>query len=169
LDVFAGKLRQIMRLPPNASVAKRLLAKTMTGEQYTQVWSYYQTLLAQLSRPNITPEVPDGPTPTHEALPEPAQPTPDEPPVSFVEPSCAPEAPTGAAGPGQPAQSAAIYATREEIAALKRLAAQVGPEAAEDLQDVLDHAPKGLMPDLYRRIEARLQARLNSTKTAAVA
>jgi hypothetical protein len=46
---------------------------------------------------------------------------------------------------------------------------KIGPEAAEDLQDVLDHAPKVLVPDLYRRIEARLQSRLNGQKAAAVA
>jgi hypothetical protein len=55
------------------------------------------------------------------------------------------------------------------MAALKRLAAQVGPEAGEDLPDVPDHAPKGLLPDLYQRIEARLQTRLNGRNTAVVA
>jgi hypothetical protein len=32
---------------------------------------------------------------------------------------------------------------------VKRLAAQVGAEAAEGLPDVLDHGPNGLLPDLY--------------------
>jgi len=46
------------------------------------------------------------------------------------------------------------------------LAAQVGPEAAEDLQDVLDHSPKGLLLEVYGRIAARLQARMNGQKVA---
>jgi hypothetical protein len=173
-EVFATRLRRIMQLPPNASVAKRLLAKTMTPEQYAQAWTYYQTLLAQLTRKTTQEGQSDGTLPQNTSVAEPAQPpTPEEPPAvplvaSLSAPASIPvEAPPAEAGPGPNTPEG--YATPQQIAALKKLAAQVGPEAAEDLQDVLDHAPKGLVSDLYRRIEARLEGRLNGKKAAAVA
>jgi hypothetical protein len=49
-EVLATRLRQIMNLPASASTSKRLLPKTMSGEQYQRAWTYYQTLLAQLQR-----------------------------------------------------------------------------------------------------------------------
>jgi hypothetical protein len=171
-DVFGQRLRTIMKLKPSASVAPKLLTRTMTMAQYQEVLAYYERLQAQLARRT---EVSDGFTAQAAPVAEPAQPPPQEaPPTGPFGSSPAPatadaEGPTAVGGPGQPANPAAVYATREEIAALKKLAAQVDPEAAEDLQDVLDHAPKGLVPDLYRRIEARLQARLHGKPTAAVA
>jgi hypothetical protein len=175
-EAFAQRIRRIMKLKPTASVAPKLLTRTMLMSQYLEVLGYYQRLKAQLDRPNISLEDHgDGSTTPTSPVAESA-PLPTEAPtaVPFVASSSAPasvppEAPTDAAGPGQPANPAAVYATRGEIAALKRLAARVGAEAAEDLQDVLDHAPKGLVPDLYQRIEAWLQARLNGQKAGAVA
>jgi hypothetical protein len=66
----------------------------------------------------------------------------------------------------QPAEGCA---TPEQLAMLKKLAAQVSAEAAEDLEDVLDHSPKGVLMDVYRRIEARLQTRLHGKNAAVVA
>jgi hypothetical protein len=170
VEVFSQRLRTMMKRKPSASVAPKLLTRTMTMSHFQEALAYYQRLKAQLDRSNVSPEdhgdVSTAPTsPAAESAHPPVE---DVPAVPFAVASSSASVPAEA-GPGQPAQPAAIYATPQEIAALKRLAAQVSPEAAEDLQDVLDHAPKGLMPDLYRRIEARLQARLNSTKTAAVA
>jgi hypothetical protein len=170
VDVFATRIRRTMALPPNASVAKRLLAKTMTGEQYQQLWDYYETLASQLARPNVSPEVPNNGAPSQDApTPEPASPTQEKAPaVPFSEPSSASEAPRGAAGSG-PAAATEGYATPEAIKALKRLAAQVSPEAAEDLADVMEHSPNGLLRDVSQRIEARLRARLHGNKAAAAA
>jgi ERF superfamily len=67
---------------------------------------------------------------------------------------------TPEASPPPEMPPAPLYATPEQVRALKRLAAQVGAEAAEDLADVLDHSPKGLLLDVYTRIEARLNGRL---------
>jgi len=168
-DVFGQRIRRMMSLKPSASVAPKLLTRTMLMSQFEEAMAYYQRLQAQLTRPT---EVTDGTASEEKPASIPAQPPTEEKPpvVPFASSSASvpAEGPPAEAGPGQPPASEG-YATREEMAALKRLAAQVGPEAAEDLADVLDHAPKGLVPDLYRRIEARLQARFNSTKTAAVA
>jgi hypothetical protein len=162
-DVFATRLRQIMKLPPSASMVKQLLARTMTREQYERAWTYYETLLAQLTR-KTTPEVSHG-------TPSPATPVSESahPPIEEAPAEASSEMATLRSTGHQTSTSEGLYATREQIASLKRLAAQVGPEAAEDLQDMLDHSPKGLLMDVYQRIETHLQGRLNGQKTTAVA
>jgi hypothetical protein len=170
-DLFGRRLREIMGLSGETRITKKLLREAMTMTHFTVALAYYEQMLKR----QVEEDVPDGTASPETATPEPAQPpTQEDPPTGPFGSSSAPatadaEGPTAVGGPGQPANPAAVYATREEIAALKKLAAQVGAEAAEDLQDVLDHAPKGLLPDLYRRIEARLQARLHGKPTAAVA
>jgi hypothetical protein len=47
-DVFGQRLRTIMKLKPSASVAPKLLTRTMTMGQYQEALSYYQRLQAQL-------------------------------------------------------------------------------------------------------------------------
>jgi hypothetical protein len=163
-----------MKLKPTASVAPKLLTRTMLMSQYLEVLGYYQRLKTQLDRPNISPEDHgDGSTPPTNPVAESA-PLPTEAPtaVPFVASSSAPasvspEASTVAAGPGP--EDPQGYATPEQIRALKRLAAQVGPEAAEDLADVLEHSPKGLLLDVHTRISTRLEARLHGQTAAAVA
>jgi hypothetical protein len=174
-EVFAQRVRTLMRLKPGASVAPTLLTRTMTMAQYQEAMQYYERLQQQLTRPNVNQEgQSDGSTTSATLGSESAHPPTQEdvPTVPFVESSSASdpaEAPPAVDGPGQPAKPAVVYATREEIAALKKLAAQVGAEAAEDLADVLDHSRKGLLMDVYQRIEARLQSRLHGQTTAAVA
>jgi hypothetical protein len=50
------------------------------------------------------------------------------------------------------------YATPQQIAALKRLAQQVGDEASADVQDMLEHHPEGLILDVYEIVKQRLRA-----------
>jgi hypothetical protein len=168
-EVFGQRLRTIMKLKPSASVAPRLLTRTMSMAQYREAIAYYERLQAQLERPNMTQEVLNGPTPEDPPVAEPATtqpPTQEAPPVPFVEPSPVPEAPPVAAGPG-PDAPAEGFAPPDAIKALKRLAAQVSAEAAEDLEDVLSHSPAGLLVDVAQRIERRLQGRLHGKQAAA--
>jgi hypothetical protein len=132
-----------MRLKPSASVAPKLLTRTMSMSQFLEVIQYYQRLQAQLSRTTEVPEVSSV--------------------VNQAQPS------TPAAVNGNTHDPSPRYATPEQVTVLKRLASRVSAEAAEDLQDVLDHSPNGLLMDVYQRIETRLQARLNGQKTIAVA
>lgn len=81
--------------------------------------------------------------------------------IRLVEPALeVTAAPLPEASPLSEAPTAPLYATPEQVRSLKRLAAQVGAEAAEDLADVLDHSPKGLLMGVYTRIDARLHGRL---------
>ena len=56
------------------------------------------------------------------------------------------------------------YATPQRIAALKRLAQQVGDEASADVQDMLEHHPEGLVLDVYEIVKQRLRARKAAKK-----
>jgi hypothetical protein len=83
-DVLSTRIRQVMHLPAQASTSKRLLPKTMSAEQFGQLWTYYQTLLAQLqrqtevmSRANHSPSQPSSqPTPPPAGEGPPADPPP---------------------------------------------------------------------------------------------
>jgi hypothetical protein len=71
-DVFEQRIRTIMGLKPAASVAPKLLTRTMDMSQYMQAFEYYTKLKAQLARKTTTPEVPHG-TPSQDTpLCEPA-------------------------------------------------------------------------------------------------
>ena len=66
-EVFEVRLRTIMGLKPSAFVARRLLPRTMTMEDYMRAVAYYQTLLAQLAQvkegaPHGTRATPDHPS-----------------------------------------------------------------------------------------------------------
>ena len=56
------------------------------------------------------------------------------------------------------------YATPQQIAALKRLAQQVGDEAYADVQDMLEHHPEGLVLGVYEIVRQRLRARKAAKK-----
>jgi hypothetical protein len=172
-EVFGQRLRTIMKLKPSASVAPKLLTQTMTMAQYQEAMAYYQRLQAQLTR---STEVVDGTPFQNPSVSEPAPlPTEEKPSAVPFESSSAPasdraEVPTAMDGAGpQDPPPAERYATREQVASLKRLAARVSAEASEDLADVMDHSPKGLLMDVYQRIERRLQGRLNGKPAASVA
>jgi hypothetical protein len=76
-EAFADRIRRTMGLKPDASVAPKLLTRTMSRQHYATVLSYYQTVQAQLAH-KTTPEVP------HEPVPE-TQPTPQPAPTATAE------------------------------------------------------------------------------------
>jgi len=65
LEVFEQRLRTIMGLKPSASVARRLLPRTMTMAHYMDAVAYYQRLLAQLERVHEGASHDLGQTPDH--------------------------------------------------------------------------------------------------------
>jgi hypothetical protein len=52
----------------------------------------------------------------------------------------------------------------QQIAALRRLAQQVGDEASADVQDMLEHHPEGLVLGVYEIVKQRLRARKAAKK-----
>jgi hypothetical protein len=50
------------------------------------------------------------------------------------------------------------YATPQQIAALKRLAKQVGDEASADVQDMLEHYQERIAIGMYEDVKQRLKA-----------
>jgi hypothetical protein len=50
LDVYEQRLRQTMKIPKQASVAPKLLTRTMTMQAYMDVFAYYCRLEAQLAQ-----------------------------------------------------------------------------------------------------------------------
>jgi ERF superfamily len=69
-DVYEDRIRRLGKLPVQASVSPRLLARTLPIAVYRELYQYYETLLAQLRRP--TQEVTDGAARTPHASTEPA-------------------------------------------------------------------------------------------------
>ena len=61
----------------------------------------------------------------------------------------------------------AIYASPQQLAALKRLARHVSDEASADVQDMLDHHPEGLVLGVYATVTQRLRARTAATRADA--
>jgi hypothetical protein len=59
------------------------------------------------------------------------------------------------------------YATPQQIARLKLLAGQIGDDAYADVQDVMEHAPKGLPLSVYEVIKDRLEKRKQEAKSKA--
>jgi hypothetical protein len=85
-DILSTRIRQVMNVPANASTSKRLLPKTMSGEQFDRLWTYYQTLLGQLQRQTevMSRGTPSSPQPGT----QPAQP-PSEVPAAVPPPASA--------------------------------------------------------------------------------
>jgi hypothetical protein len=70
VDVYEDRIRTTMKIPKQASVAPKLLTRTMTMQAYMELFAYYRRLEAQLAKGK---ETPGGTVPT----PQPAaQPTP---------------------------------------------------------------------------------------------
>jgi hypothetical protein len=107
---------------------------------------------AQL-REAIEAQAPDEPADEDVPIHEP----PDEP---------EPDAATDTMHPPDRATGAAL-ATPDQIARLRELAQEVGDEAYADLQDVLEHNPKGVQVETAEAIRQRLEARLAKASAAA--
>ena len=68
-EVYYQRIRQVMGLKPSASVAPRLLTRTMTMAQYMDLFAYYRRLEAQLAKAK---EGSHGTTPVQATVPQPA-------------------------------------------------------------------------------------------------
>jgi hypothetical protein len=58
----------------------------------------------------------------------------------------------------------AIYASPQQLAALKRLARHVSDEASADVQDMLDQHPAGVVLSVYAIVTQQLRARTAAEK-----
>jgi hypothetical protein len=106
-EVYDQRIRTIMKLQPSASVAPKLLTRTMSMAQYMTLFDYYTRLAAQLAKGKERPGANDS---AQVPTPEPAA-TPPEPPA------VPPPAASSSAGSG-PADAAAVEELVREAVSL---------------------------------------------------
>jgi hypothetical protein len=153
LTSFGNHMRRLMQLAEDTKITKKFLRESMTMAQYEVAWQHYNEVLKRHVEEDVSddPAAGDGVSPGES------------------------EDRTGPAGAGQltdaseaaftaEAFSDATYASPQQIAALKRLAQQVGDEAYADVQDMLDHHPEGLVLGVYEIVKQRLRARKAAKK-----
>jgi hypothetical protein len=148
LTSFGDHMRRLMSFPDETKITKKFLRESMTMAQYEVAWQHYSEMLKQQVEEDISDYPPAGENAFlggPEAITGLAE---EGPQTETSEPDAAVDAP--AYGP---------YATPHQIAALKRLAQQVGDGAHADVQDVLDHHPEGLVLGVYETVKQRLRAR----------
>jgi hypothetical protein len=150
---FGHHMRRLMTLSEETKVTKKFLRESMTMAQFEEAWQHYSDMLRKLVEEEVVAEdVMDYPPPDDAVSPDEA------------------EAITGPREEGQqtdPPESASTsqahsdetYASAQQIAGLKRLAQQVGDDAAVDVQAMLDHHPEGLVIGVYDIVKQRLKAR----------
>jgi hypothetical protein len=80
LEVYEDRIRTTMKIPKQASVAPKLLTRTMSMAQYMDVFAYYRRLEAQLVK-SKGKEPPGGTAPTTQPAAQPAAATPEVPPA----------------------------------------------------------------------------------------
>jgi hypothetical protein len=153
LTSFGDHMRGLMQLADDTKITKKFLRESMTMAQYEVAWQHYSEMLEK----QVEEDVLDYPPPGEDAFAGESEgttrPTEDGQPTEASEPAAISEVPTD--GP---------YATPQQIAALKRLAQQVGGEAYADVQDMLEHHPEGLILDVYEIVKQRLRARKAAKK-----
>jgi hypothetical protein len=67
VEVFEGRVRQMMKLPKQASVSPRLLSRSMSMATYMELFAYYRRLEAQLAKGK---EPTNGTAPAQAPLPQ---------------------------------------------------------------------------------------------------
>jgi hypothetical protein len=77
-EVFDQRIRQTMGLKADASVAPRLLTRTMTMAQYMDIFAYYRRLESQLAKGKGASRAEDS---TPQPTPQPTAATPEVPPT----------------------------------------------------------------------------------------
>jgi AAA domain len=153
LTSFGDHMRRLMQLADDTKITKKFLRESITMAQYEVAWQHYSEMLKK----QVEEDVSDDPPPGENAFPG------------------GPEAITGLAEEGPQTETSepdsAVdapaddpHATPQQIAALKRLAQQVGDEAYADVQDMLDHHPEGLVLGVYEDVKQRLRARKAAKK-----
>jgi hypothetical protein len=153
LTSFGDHMRRLMQLAEDTKITKKFLRESMTMAQYEVAWQHYNEVLKKHVEEDVSdhPAAGDGVSPGEsEDLTDPAEAgqLTDASEAAFT----------------ADAFSDATYATPQQIAALKRLAQQVGDEAYADVQDMLDHHPEGLVLGVYEIVKQRLRARKAAKK-----
>jgi hypothetical protein len=157
---FGHHMRRLMNLPDETKITKKFLRETMTMAQYESAWQYYNEVLkkqAEAELQKVEEEILDYPPPGDDTSPGESE--------AITSPTeegqqTEPSAPVFTAG----VSSDDAYATPQQIAALKRLAQQVGDDAYGDVQDMLEHHREGLGLDVYEIVKQRLRARKAAKK-----
>jgi hypothetical protein len=153
LTSFGNHMRRLMQLVEDTKITKKFLRESMTMAQYEVAWQHYSEVLKKHVEKDVSddPAAGDGVSPGQsEDLTGPAE-------AGQL---------TGASEAAFTADafSDATYATPQQIAALKRLAQQVGDGAYADVQDMLDHHSEGLGLGVYEIVKQRLRARKAAKK-----
>jgi hypothetical protein len=153
LTSFGNHMRRLMQLAEDTKITKKFLRESMTMAQYEVAWQHYNEVLKQHVEEDVSddPAAGDGGSPGESedlAGPAEAGQLTDASEAAFT----------------ADAFSDATYATPQQIAALKRLAQQVGDGAYADVQDMLDHHSEGLGLGVYEIVKQRLRARKAATK-----
>jgi hypothetical protein len=140
-------MRRLMKLPDETKITKTFLRESMTMAQCDIAWQHYSEMLKK----RVEEAVLDYPPPGDRVSPGESEATTE---------------PTENGQQGDPSEPAATsevpadgpYATPQQIAALKRLAQQVGGEAYADVQDMLDHYQERIAIGMYEDVKQRLKA-----------
>jgi hypothetical protein len=153
LDVLSTRIRQVMHLPANASTSKRLLPKTMSGEQFDRLLTYYQTLLAQLQRPT---EVPNGATPASPVVASAAPAPAGEGPTAVPSPAGLWSA--NARAPGEAAVDPAYHQLYQEAlgwgVAESEIKHILGHHPLDQSRVILWKARRNEPPPVWEKVEA---------------
>jgi hypothetical protein len=145
-----------MNLPDETKITKKFLRESMMTAQYEVAWQHYSVMLKK----RVEEDVLDYPPPGDRVSPGESEATTE---------------PTENGQQGDPSEPAATsevpadgpYATPQQIAALKRLAQQVGDEAYADVQDMLDYYQERIAIGMYEDVKQRLRARKAAKKEEA--
>jgi len=150
---FGDQMRRLMNLAEETKVTKKFLRESMTLAQFETAWHHYSEMLKKLVEEEVVAEdVADYP-PVDKSV------APDE-----TETSASAAGEEDQSSLSEPVSTAETYATPQQIAGLKRLAQQVGDDAAIDVQDMLDHHPEGLVIGVYEIVKQRLKTRKSTQK-----
>jgi hypothetical protein len=159
---FGQHMRRLMNLAEETKVTKKFLRESMTAAQFEDAWEHYSAMLKKLVEEEVvTEDVTDYASPDDVAVRDEV------------------ETMTSSVGAGDQhdwsepasmaeAQANQTYASPQQIAGLKRLAQQVGDDAALDVQAMLDHHPEGLVIGVYEIVKQRLKARKATQRTEPV-
>jgi hypothetical protein len=153
LTSFGDHMRRLMQLADDTKITKKFLRESMTMAQYEVAWQHYSELLKKQVEEDVLDYPPPGEDTSAGESEGTTGPIEDGQPTEASEPAATSEVP--ADGP---------YATPQQIAALKRLAQQVGDDTYGEVQDMLEHHREGLGLDVYEVVKQRLRARKAAKK-----
>jgi hypothetical protein len=143
VEVYEDRRRQTMDVPKQASVAPKLLIRTMTMQAYMDVFAYYRRLEAQLAKS----EGQEAPRADHTSEASVSQPTAATPEIPPSVPSVGTSASASAPSPDDAAERDRVR-LRQEVA---QWDLRVPPE---EVEHVIQHNPYSKARQLlwkYRR------------------